>query len=73
MLIHSRLPLRLLLLRVFSCSMIAEHCATSGDVGRPASDLRVRFPGLLSAMEDLHEVWWHNPSPDESPNCAITG
>jgi hypothetical protein len=54
-------------------SMIAEHCATTGDVGRPASHLRTRFPGLVSAMSDLQEVWWFNPAPDDHPNCALTG
>ena len=26
------------------CSLVAEHCLTSGDVGSPASELRRRFP-----------------------------
>lgn len=59
--------------RQLPCSLIAEHCATSGDVGRPASELRGRFPGLVSAMADLQEVWWHNPAPEDNPNCALTG
>jgi hypothetical protein len=57
----------------FCRSLIAEHCATSGDVGRPASELRSHFPGLSCAMDDLQEVWWHNPAPEEFPNCAVQG
>lgn len=59
--------------RLMLCSMIAEHCATTGDVGRPASHLRTRFPGLVTAMSELQEVWWFNPAPEEHPNCALTG
>lgn len=50
-------------------SLIAEHCATSGDVGRPCSDLRRVFPCLSHALRDLKEVWWYNPDPSERPNC----
>ncbi|KAI8473038.1 MAG: hypothetical protein J3K34DRAFT_519225 [Monoraphidium minutum] len=50
-------------------SMIAEHCATSGDVGRPSSDLARAFPVLASPLRELEEVWWYNPDPNGRPNC----
>ena len=53
--------------------LIAEHCATSGDVGRPASDLARAFPGLAPALAGLDEVWWYNPDPGGRPNCSRCG
>ncbi|KAF8059373.1 PMA1 [Scenedesmus sp. PABB004] len=55
--------------RVMVLSMIAEHCATTGDVGRPASQLTARFPALASQLGELPEQWWFNPCP-VNPNCA---
>lgn len=51
--------------------MIAEHCATSGDVGRPASQLATHFPALADQLAELPEQWWYNPNPQENPNCAV--
>jgi hypothetical protein len=54
-----------------ACSLIAEHCATSGDVGQPASQLAAQFPGLAAQLAELPETWWFNPAPEEHPNCAV--
>jgi len=54
------------------CSLIAEHCATSGDVGRPTSQLLSHFPTLATPLGELEEHWWFNPSPQDNPNCAVT-
>jgi hypothetical protein len=51
------------------CSLIAEHCATTGDVGRPASALAALFPALAPQLAQLQERWWFDPCPD-APNCA---
>ncbi len=49
--------------------LISEHCATSGDVGRPRSELERSFPLLGGALGDLDECWWYNPDPSGRPNC----
>jgi hypothetical protein len=49
--------------------MIAEHCATCGDVGRPSSDLARAFPIMTHQLRELEEVWWYNPDPLGRPNC----
>ncbi len=55
-------------------STITEHCATSGDVGRPRSKLQASFPQLAAAEWDVHaEEWWYNPEPQTKPNCALRG
>ena len=51
-------------------SELTEKLVTTGDVGRPASDLARRFPLLAEQLAALPEVWWHcDPA---KPNCALT-
>lgn len=51
-------------------SELTEKLATTGDIGRPASDLARRFPLLANQLQQLPEIWWHtHPA---KPNCAIT-
>jgi len=47
---------------------LAEHCATAGDVGAPASALRAAWPALAAAgaFDGLPERWWHGAH----VNCA---
>ena len=40
---------------------IAEHCATSGDVGRPRAALIQDFPLLADQLRHLPDVWWWSP------------
>ena len=40
---------------------IAEHCATSGDVGRPRAALIRDFPLLADQLRHLPDVWWWSP------------
>ncbi|WIA15838.1 hypothetical protein OEZ85_012593 [Tetradesmus obliquus] len=56
--------------RVVVLSMISEHCATTGDVGRPASQLAARFPGLSAQLGELPEQWWFSGACTQQPNCA---
>ena len=54
--------------RVVVRADLAEHLATAGDVGTPASTLRESWPALTAAgaFDDLPERWWHAPH----ANCA---
>eukprot|EP00877_Chromochloris_zofingiensis_P003388 jgi/Chrzof1/1304/Cz10g02110.t1 len=61
----SERPLRMVVL-----STIAEHCATTGDIGRPRSTLVEEFPLLAGPLCELPEVWWFNPDPVSKPNCC---
>jgi len=51
------------------CSHMAEHLATTGDIGRPRSHLVKDFPKIsqLGAFDDLEETWWWHPQ----KNCAL--
>jgi hypothetical protein len=62
--------LLLLLVLLLLRSMISEHCATTGDVGRPASQLASRFPGLSAQLGELPEQWWFSSGCAQQPNCA---
>ncbi|UPR02337.1 histidine phosphatase [Chloropicon primus] len=54
--------------KVAICSLMAEHLATTGDIGRPKSHLVKDFPNLKEALEEaLEERWWWQPN----KNCAI--
>ena len=57
--------------RVVVRADLAEHLATAGDVGTPASALREAWPVLTAAgaFEGLPERWWHAPH----ANCASRG
>lgn len=61
---HCATPKSLVLL-----SVIAEHCSTAGDVGRPPSCLMKEFPQLTPQLEQLPESWWYSDA--EHPNCAL--
>ena len=48
------------------CSHMAEHLATTGDVGRPRSLLVKDFPKMREALDDLEERWWWQPSKNDA-------
>ena len=50
--------------------LVAEHLATSGDVGRRPAQLAADFPELAAegAFADLDDVWWY--SDPQRPCCA---
>jgi len=56
-------------------SELAEHLVTSGDVGRPASQLAAAFPQLAAAtFAHLEDTWWYNnPNGSGKLNCAVRG
>ena len=49
------------------CCHMAEHLATTGDIGRPRSLLVKDFPKIAESFEDLEEMWWWQPG----KNCAL--
>lgn len=59
-------PLPLLVLPV-----IAEHCITTGDVGRPTSHLIKDFPKLAGALTGIPDAWWYCAD-KEQPNCSLS-
>ena len=45
---------------------LAEHLATSGDVGRPRSALQAAVPALATQLAALpHEEWWWAPAKND--------
>ncbi|KAK9836142.1 hypothetical protein WJX81_004420 [Elliptochloris bilobata] len=46
-------------------SELAEHLATTGDIGLPATTLRHRFPLLCEAAAELPERWWFAPEAND--------
>ena len=49
------------------CSHMAEHLATTGDIGRPKSHLIKDFPKMKEALEeDLEEHWWWQPGKNDA-------
>lgn len=53
-----------------TCSEIREKLVTAGDVGQPASVLKLQYPEVAAQLDELPDVWWHCPR--DKPNCTIT-
>jgi len=53
---------------------IAEHCATTGDVGRPPAALAHDFPLLEVQLRKLPDVWWWSPpgKPNDSERMQFS-
>ncbi|RMZ54474.1 hypothetical protein APUTEX25_002050 [Auxenochlorella protothecoides] len=51
-------------------SEIREKLVTAGDVGQPASVLKLQYPEVAAQLDELPDVWWHCPR--DKPNCTIT-
>lgn len=49
---------------------IAEHCHTTGDVGRPGAALAADFPQFADQLAGLPDVWWYTEP--GKPNCALS-
>jgi broad specificity phosphatase PhoE len=59
-------------LRVEVLPLIAEHCATTGDVGRPAPVLASSFPQLAPHLALLPSpTWWYDPEGPEGPRANV--
>ena len=48
------------------CSHMAEHLATTGDIGKPKSHLVKAFPKISEAFRDLEEHWWWQPEKNDA-------
>jgi len=59
-------------LRLEVLPLIAEHCATTGDVGRPPHLLAASFPQLSSHLAALPSPsWWYDPHGPDGPRANV--
>lgn len=56
--------------KVVMLGTIAEHCQTTGDVGRPGPQLAAEFPQFAEQFSTLKDVWWYSEA--NKTNCAVS-